>query len=327
MQKIDLKDKKLIVALARNSRESQTKLGKIVGLSKSAIGYRIEQLKKQGIIKRFMTVVNLTAAGYTTYNVFFKIHATKEKEDELFQYLNTHAFVQWCCRFLGEWDFHAEIAAKDIIHFNKIMIEITQTFADSLEDYRVHTALEIYCVNHIPKKFIQEAKLPVLEPVKRKQKQYEIDAIDRKLLYELNNDASAPLHVLAEKCNTSIDVVHYRMKKLAEHGIIIAYIPFIDIKKLGFTEYFCHLHLRNLTEEKASSLKQYFLQNPYIKYAFRGASQLEMLFLIAVQDTVELDTTIRELKSIFFENILDITPYLITEQGNYTLFPKGLLES
>ena len=28
-----------------------------------------------------------------------------------------------------------------------------------------------------------------------------------------------------------------------------------------------------------------------------------------------------------FENILDLSHYLITEQGNLTLFPKGLIES
>lgn len=328
MVHLDIKDKKLLVVLAQNSRQSQSQIGKAVGISKSAVAYRINQLKKQGIIRRFLTVVNLTAVGYTTYNVFFKIHATKEKEDALFHYFDNHPFVQWCCRFLGEWDFHAEIVAKDIMHFNAIMAEITQSLGDILEDYRVHTALEIFTVNHLPKIFVQEAQLPMPEAVKRIWKsEYVLDAMDKKILHELNNDAVAPLHLLAEKCGATIDVVHYRMKKLMHNGIIITYIPLVAIYNLGFTEYFCHVHMRNLTKEKANSLKHHMLNNPYVKYAFRGASQLEVLFLIAVPSVAELDETIRELKLHFYENILDITPYLITEQGNFTLFPKGLVES
>jgi hypothetical protein len=84
--------------------------------------------------------------------------------------------------------------------------------------------------------------------------------------------------------------------------------------------------MRNLTKEKANFLKHYILNNPYIKYAFRGASQLEVLFLIAVPSVEKLDETIRELKLHFYENILDIIPHLVTEQGNFTLFPRGLVE-
>ncbi|MFA6888295.1 MAG: Lrp/AsnC family transcriptional regulator [Candidatus Woesearchaeota archaeon] len=328
MHKLDLRDKKILVVLSRNSRESHIQIGKFVGISKGAVAYRINRLKQVGIIKRFLTVINLTAIGYHTHNVFFKLHATKEKEDEVFHYFDNHPFIIWSCKFLGDWDFHAEIVAKDVNHYNKIMTEIVNTLGDCLEDYYAHAAIEIYKVDDIPRIFIQEAQLPAPEPVPRKWKEnITLDVLDKKILYELNVDAVAPLHVLAEKCNTTLDVVHYRMKKLFETGAIIKYIPFVAIENMGFMEYFCHLHLRNLSAEKANALKNHILISPYVKYAFRGVSQLEVLFLLAVPNIIELDKTIRELKSQFFESIIDINLHLIIEQGNFTLFPKGLLES
>ena len=59
MAVLDLKDKKLLVALSQNSRASHNQLGKAVGISKSAVPYRIKRLREEGIIRRFMTVVNL----------------------------------------------------------------------------------------------------------------------------------------------------------------------------------------------------------------------------------------------------------------------------
>lgn len=322
---LDLKDRKLLVALSQNSRASQSQLGKAVGISKSAVPYRIKRLCDEGVIRRFLTVVNLSAAGYTTYNVFFKLHATKEQEKKLFYYFDTHPFTTWVCRFLGMWDFHIEIVAKDFSHFNQILMQMVQELGSALDDYRTHIALEIYKVEHLPKHFVQQAKIAPLETAARQWKETaRLDAIDRKLLFALNNDAVAPLHVLAKECDTTLDIVHYRMKKLYTEGIILHYIPFVALENLGYTEYFCHVQLRHLTPEKAQSMKQYILQHPNIKYAFRGASQLELLFLLAVQNTRELDALIQDLKHLFFSHILDIQYHLITEQGKFHLFPEGL---
>ncbi len=328
MRSLDLKDKKLLVALSQNSRASHTQLGKAVGISKSAIPYRIKRLREEGIIRRFLTVVNLSAVGYTTYNVFFKLHASKEQEKKIFYYFDLHPFTTWVCKFLGMWDFHVEIVAKDFSHFNEILMQMVQELGSTLEDYRTHIALNIYKVEHLPKQFVQSAKIIPLETPSRVWKEnVTLDAIDRKLLFALNNDAIAPLHVLAQQCDTTLDIIHYRMKKLYTEGAILRYIPFVALEKIGYTEYFCHLQLRHLTPEKAQSLKQFILQHPHIKYAFQGATQLEVLFLLAVQNITELDAIIQELKQHFFSHILDLQTHLIIEQGKFHLFPEGLTKS
>ena len=328
MSDLDLKDKKLLVALSQNSRASHNQLGKAVGISKSAVPYRIKRLREDGIIRRFLTVVNLSAVGYTTYNVFFKLHASKEQEKKIFYYFDMHPFTTWVCKFLGMWDFHVEIVARDFSHFNQILMQMVEELGAALEDYRTHIALEIYKVEHLPKQFVQSAKIAPLETPSRVWKEHTaLDAIDRKLLYALGNDAVAPLHMLAQQSGTTLDVVHYRMKKLYAEGVILHYIPFVALEKIGYTEYFCHLQLRHLTPEKAQSLKQFILQHGHIKYAFRGASQLEILFLLAVENITELDAIIQELKQHFFSHLLDLQTHLITEQGKFHLFPEGLTKN
>lgn len=325
MVDLDLKDRKLLVALSQNSRASHAQLGKAVGISKSGVPYRIKRLCEQKVIRRFLTVVNLSALGYTTYNVFFKIHATKDREQRVFHYFDNHPFATWVCRFLGMWDFHVEIVACDFAHFNQILMEILAELGDAIEDYRTHVALEIYKVEHLPKQFVAAAKVVPLETPSRTWKEkIALDVIDRKLLHALNTNAIASLHELAVTCNTTLDVVHYRMKKLYKEGAILQYIPFVALEQLGYTEYFCHVQLRHLTPEKAQSLRQYILQHKNIKYAFRGASQLEVLFLLAVENISQLDALIQEMKQLFFNHILSLEPHLITEQGKFHLFPEGL---
>ena len=322
---LDLKDKKLLVALSQNSRASQAQIGKAIGISKSAIPYRINRLREAGIIRRFITVVNLSAIGYSTYNVFFKLNATKEREDSVFHYFDQHPFVIWSCRFLGMWDFHVEVAAKDFRHFQNILQDIVKELGDCLDDYRTHIALDIFKVEHLPKHFVDEANIEELKQPNRKWKEtVQLDVIEREILYALNQDAVAPLHVIAKNCGTSLDVVHYRMKKLYKEGVILQYIPFVSLNKIGYTEYFCHVQLKHISLEKNKSLKQYLTQHKNIKYSFSGASQLEVLFLLAVKGLHELDDLVREMKNLFGEYILDMQLHLITEQGNFTMFPDGL---
>jgi Lrp/AsnC family transcriptional regulator, leucine-responsive regulatory protein len=326
MVTLDLKDKKLLVALSQNSRASQAQLGKAVGISKSAVPYRIKRLEKAGVIRRFLTIVNFSAIGLTTYNVFFKLRASKEREDNVFQYFDQHPHVIWSCRFLGMWDFHVEIVAQDFAHFNGILSGMLEELGDALDDYRTHIALEVYRVEHLPKEFVNEACVePFSLPDRSWKENVVLDPIEKKILFSLNKNAVAPLHAIATDCGVSLDIVHYRIKKMYKEGVIIQYLPFVAIEKLGYTEYFCHLELRHLTKEKEKSLKQFLVQHNNVKYAFRGASHLEVLFLLAVHTIDELDQTIRELKQQFGEYLLEVHIHLITEQGNFTMWPKGLV--
>ena len=50
---IDGKDKKLIALLQQNSRESTSKLARILGLSRTTVTNRIDRLEKRGVIKGY----------------------------------------------------------------------------------------------------------------------------------------------------------------------------------------------------------------------------------------------------------------------------------
>jgi DNA-binding Lrp family transcriptional regulator len=153
-----------------------------------------------------------------------------------------------------------------------------------------------------------------------------LDIVGRKLLHALNVDASLPLHMLAKQCGCTLDVVHYRMKTLFKQGVILQYIPFVSLQALGYEEYYCNVSLRHLTFEKAATLKQFLISSGHVKFAFRGASRLEVLFLLAVRTTLELDTFLKEFKSLFSEHILSLDAMLVTEQGPLGWFPKGLVD-
>ena len=50
IEKLDLKDRKILYQLELNCRQSNTQIGKKVGLSKDVITYRIKRMEEKGII-------------------------------------------------------------------------------------------------------------------------------------------------------------------------------------------------------------------------------------------------------------------------------------
>ena len=71
MEKLDLKDRKILYHLDFNSRQSFSKLGRKVGLHKDVIGYRLKRLQEKGIIKGFFTVINYPKIGFNYYRFYF----------------------------------------------------------------------------------------------------------------------------------------------------------------------------------------------------------------------------------------------------------------
>ncbi|MFC1753947.1 Lrp/AsnC family transcriptional regulator, partial [Thermoproteota archaeon] len=62
--KLDAKDKKLLSAISFNARLSPSCLGKIVGISKDSVRYRLKKLRENFIIVKNITIVNHYALGF-----------------------------------------------------------------------------------------------------------------------------------------------------------------------------------------------------------------------------------------------------------------------
>ncbi|MBR9699072.1 Lrp/AsnC family transcriptional regulator [Candidatus Woesearchaeota archaeon] len=79
---------------------------------------------------------------------------------------------------------------------------------------------------------------------------YQLDKIDRRILFELDKNARIPDSKLAKLVNRSKESVRYRIKKLIKDGIILSFTTWIDPAKLGFISSKIYLNLANKPEQK-----------------------------------------------------------------------------
>jgi DNA-binding Lrp family transcriptional regulator len=323
-KRLDIKDRKLLYWLAQNSRQSHSQLAARIGLSKNAVSYRVARLKRMGVIKYFTVVVNLGLLGYNTYDVLIRLRARPGEEKEILSFIVNHPFTVWVVSLSGSWDLLAEVAAKDFSHYNSIMDELLGFIGNRLDSYETHVALEIYKVEHLVRDFTSGLGIEFKPPPGREfEKTVKIDSKDRAILGVLAKAGNLPIQDIGKEVGLSHDVVGYRIKKLVKDGVILHFIPEINSKRIGYSDYLALLTLRGLSG-KEKALKSFLKGHNNISYAFRGATKSEVIFVASVKTPEKMDSLMKELKAGYFDVIQSQSHLLITNHLKFNLFPPGL---
>ena len=323
--KLDIKDKKLLYLLLQNSNTPLKRIASLVGLSKNAVSYRINKLKKDGIIERFHPVIDHHSLGYYTSDIFLKYRAKEIEEKKIRDYIIKNPNIVWATYLFGKWDLFIQIITSE--DFTEMLKEILSHFSNNLEQYEAKTHVRRLKISHQIFEFSEKnLYIPIIE--KKIQKIVEIDNIDRKILSHLSNvDALSNYREIAKAVNASPETVRNRVRRLYKEGVILYSMPFINHRKIGLRSYIVNLIFRNMTSEKEKELEQYVNSNKLIKIAFRSQEKLEIYFWVVIKDIEELEKLLREMKNRFFDEILDTSYNFVTEEIKLNYFPEALVKA
>lgn len=248
------------------------------------------------------------------------------KKKEIVEYFKGHALADWVIALSGQWDLFAEFVVKDLFHLQDILAEILDRFSGSINTYQLFIAGDILRVEHLVEDFYKDLKFgkPVLK--ERTKESYKTDLMDKRILNLLNQDSSLPYLAIAQKLDTTIDVVRYRIKNMLNKGIIIKFFPEISLQKLGYTKYLCNVRLMNISKEKAEKIKKMIQSNVSITYAFADITGLNIVFVCAFKDPEGIDHLLRSLRKEFSDIIEEQNYLIVKEEILFNLFPIGIVK-
>lgn len=134
--KIDKSDRAIMKLLIEDARMPMVTIARETGLSHDAIKYRIERLKKNGVIKQFTTVLDPEKLGlHVLGDVALSLWNLDEKKFAEFDtFVKRHPYIVSVWTFSGRWDYFIEIYAKDLAQFNEVLNEIKIKFSGIIKD-------------------------------------------------------------------------------------------------------------------------------------------------------------------------------------------------
>ena len=115
MEKLDVKDRKILYELDINSRQSFTQLSKKVGLHKDVVAYRVKKLEEKGIIKNFSTEINIYKLGYSGVKFYLTYQNIRpEIKQEIIDYLIKNPYTQSIHSVEGQYDLCVISTVKNV---------------------------------------------------------------------------------------------------------------------------------------------------------------------------------------------------------------------
>jgi DNA-binding Lrp family transcriptional regulator len=280
MINIDVKDRRILYELDFNSRQSNIKIGKKVGLHKNVVNYRIKRMEEQEIINNYYTVIDTFKLGYNSLR-FYIIYQniTPEIRKDIIDYFVEHKYTWWVGSFEGEYDLAVLIWVKDLHDFYQIWEKTLQKY----HKYFQKQMFSLYCQLRLYRhSFLMGDKFN-----RSDREKYEItgggrkiktDDLDFKILELLATNSRIPTVDIAEKVETTVDTVVNRIKKLKKLDVIQAFRVSINYEKLGYHLFKVNLTLNNYTER--GRIINYIRYNPNLIMIDKavGYSDLELDF-------------------------------------------------
>src|SRR3989344_7534580 len=119
--KLDKKDRLILYQLDLDSRQSFNQIAKKVKLSREVVQYRVKQLEKNGIVKGYQTLIDVSKLGYLNCRFFIKFQKdTPEEELKIIEYYKNHPKFWWVDSIDGFRDLGIACWVKDMYEFYEI---------------------------------------------------------------------------------------------------------------------------------------------------------------------------------------------------------------
>jgi len=149
-----------------------------------------------------------------------------------------------------------------------------------------------------------------------------MDLLDRKILYELDQDSRQPYSAIAKKLRTSPQVVKYRVENLLSSGALQYSWPMIEYRKAGYFFGLYFFKLQNMDEKAEDELFDYLNSHPHIPIIMRGEGYADLIIAICAKGIFHLRDIITELNNRFGRHFRE---YDTTIPIGFTQFHRAYL--
>jgi Lrp/AsnC family leucine-responsive transcriptional regulator len=322
MKELDVKDRRLLYEIDLNARLGTSALGKRIGLSQEGTFYRLKRLERLGIISGYMTLLNFGKIGYTGYGVYARFqNVTREGKKRIIDELKQHDHIYWIAEFGGRFDIAFAIIAKDIIHFNDMLSELSTKYNDVLKDFTVAIRVELV---QFPRDYLVEKKSGAEKTPRfgRLIESEKLDKLDELILTGITNNARLSTLELSKRIKKPFSTVSSRLRRLEKKEIIQGYSAQIHCQEFGYQSYQLFISTHNLTRDKRKEMFAYCQSHPNIIFFIETVGKWNFEIIYEIEGQKRLQDLIIDIRTRFSDIIVDVESIvLFNHYVKYNQYP------
>ncbi len=260
LPKLDAKNKEILRELDDNFRQSFSKIGKKVRLSKNSVALRFEKLKKYSLHN--MVGINYELLNLTMVRVYYSFNYYNEETEKSIIYEGgKHKNIQWIAKYFGAYDIGVCFLVNNFDDLTSQINKFDEKFAGRINKKEIHI---IFKQHYFRYNFLHEKPLTWVSKIEKSQKKIKISNIDKKILFLMLYNPRINIIEIAEKLDISTKTASKRIKSLEKSGVIMKYFMTLDPKKFNHDTYKLFVQLQNL--KKGEEFETYLPQIKNIKF-------------------------------------------------------------
>lgn len=326
-------DKRILWAISKNCRLSDYSIGKIAGLSGSAVRKRIESFEKEGIIQKYYTNLYCSSLGVARY---LDIYIQARIDDSMINMICNISEVVRVTRYSGIWNLGISLMCVTLEHSNKILDAIKEVIGDKLDSLIV---LQFGNSRSLEKDYFLEGdKIDTFvlfdsagsyEMEFSKSKDYPkgvqaFDEIDLKILESIRHNPRIRITKLSSELEIHREIIKSKIKRMVESKIITKFTATLDYSKLGFQKLniFLQLNCPNSEQREKIAKQLKTLSGGY--YYGEFVSEWDLMFTVVTKNPSQ---TIAELELIKEKNKEVIKREIILQalkEYKHSAYPSGI---
>ncbi|MHA1492276.1 MAG: winged helix-turn-helix transcriptional regulator [Promethearchaeota archaeon] len=313
MQQIDLKDRKILYHLDLNCRQSNSQIGKKVGLSKQVVDYRIKKMEEEGLICGYWAAINTFALGYQVYRIYINYQdVTSDIKKKIIKDFMDYKYTWVLASIRSPIDLDIVLWVKNVYNFDIFWDNILKKYNKYFSKYHIsiYTKSTDYKKSYLLKENLIETNRKFFD-IRCDGSFVQIDDIDYKILNEIVINARIPIKNIANKFKVSSQTINYRIKNLIKCDIIKAFRVDIDYSKIGLHCYKLDIYLRDYS--KRNEIIKYLEKQPYFIILNTAIGWADIEPEIVLKNADELFKIIEEI-DLKFPNVIRKQEYWIAEK-------------
>ena len=284
---MDQLDREILTWLDRNCRMSSVELSQHVKRSRQTVEYRVSRLEDQCIITGYTSSFNPTRVGYRLYKIYLRLRNVPDAREKLLQLLYELGSVYWVGESSGTWDLLFGIFYKSEREILDITHRLTSEFHHTIVAHSGHSIIQIL---QYPKMYFTGAPQAYRE-LSGATLAHELDSLDARIIAELIRNARTSLNEIGERLAASTVLIHRRLKKLEQAGILFQHRISVDLKKLGLELY------------KAIITTGFYSEDVHVRFVEFISGRKELQFFVRNIWSIELELIVESYQA--YESIID----------------------
>ncbi|MFA6460775.1 MAG: Lrp/AsnC family transcriptional regulator [Candidatus Woesearchaeota archaeon] len=321
-QKIDVIDKKIAFLLCKNSRLSNTAIAKALKIKREVVSYRIKKMVERDFLYGFITRINPRKLGFMIHFVYLKLK-TPSNEKELMNELVEHPEITNLKNVGGRFDIYMEITTKNVEEFDHFLRKILDKHGEMVHDYSIlqsvsEKPMDLDLLLEENNKELNRLKTLTeskgssfhkeLETQSKDNHPVELETLDKQILNIIKLNCRSNLKDIAKEVHSNYPLVHRKIKKMIENGVITTFTIFFSLAHLGLQMYPVLFNLRNLDENKFLT---YLDSHPYVLWSHKLVGNWNYQVNIFARNNAHFHDILNDIRENFSENIVSFDTMMV----------------